>query len=80
LFDYVIDDNTNKKGMYMPIGEIPIIDSKLMISKGIKICLLALNPQNHSLVIDNNHNFINSGGVFLSIFPDTDNYIEDYEI
>ena len=80
LFHYVIDDNTNKKGMYMPIGEIPIIDSKLMISKGIKICLLALNPQNHSLVIDNNHNFINSGGVFLSIFPDTDNYIEDYEI
>ncbi|MBT5400792.1 SAM-dependent methyltransferase [bacterium] len=78
LFNYVVDDNENKKGMYMPIGKIPIIDSKSMIQKGISVCLLALNPQNHNLVISNNDNFVKNGGIFLSIFPGTNNYIEDY--
>jgi hypothetical protein len=79
FFSYVVDDNKNKKGMYMPIGKIPIIGSELMTNKGISICLLALNPKNHRSVIDNNSDFVQSGGVFLSIFPDTDNYIEDYD-
>ncbi len=79
LISYVVDDNANKIGMYMPIGMIPIIDSKSISEKGISICLLALNPVSHDLVIDNNKDFIENGGKFMSIFPGTNNYVEDFQ-
>ena len=75
VISYVIDDNTNKKGMFMPIGNIPIINSKKLIEKNIKICLLSLNPMNHSTIINKNKDFTKKGGIFLSIFPGSDYYV-----
>jgi hypothetical protein len=40
--------------------------------------LLAINPINHDLVINKNSDFVDCGGLFLSIFPGTNYYIESY--
>jgi len=75
MVSYVIDDNLNKKGMIMPVGNIPIISSKELIAKNIKICLLSLNPMNHLKIIKKNKNFVKNGGIFLSIFPGSNYYV-----
>ena len=46
--------NLNKKEMIMPIGNIKIVSSKKLYEKNIKICLLGLNPENHSIIIRKN--------------------------
>jgi hypothetical protein len=67
----VIDDNPNKKGLQMPVGELQIVSSEVLYSKDIRVCLLGLNPQNQSKVISNHQRFTDKGGTFLSIFPDS---------
>ena len=71
MIDFVIDDNPNKKGMVMPIGNIKILGSDALYEEGVKLCLLGLNPQNQSKVIANHDAFVKNGGVFASIFPGT---------
>jgi hypothetical protein len=69
LVDFVIDDNPNKKGMYMPIGNLAIKGSDSLYAEGVKVCLLSLNPQNQPKVILNHQKFTDQGGLFASIFP-----------
>jgi len=77
LIEYVIDDNLNKRDMFMPIGGLRIVGSNFLYKGNISVCLLSLNPKNHNNVINNHHGFLDNGGVFASIFPDTNNYLED---
>ena len=63
IISYVIDDNLNKKEMIMPIGNIKIVSSKKLYEKNFKICLLGLNPENHSIIIGKN-----KGLFFVIIF------------
>ena len=74
IISYVIDDNLNKKEMIMPIGNIRIVNSEKLYEKNIKICLLGLNPENHSIIIRKNKDYIKKGGIFLSIFPGSNSY------
>lgn len=69
LISCVIDDNPNKKGLQMPIGELRIVGSEALYSGDIKVCLLGLNPQNQPKIIAKQHRFIDQGGFFASIFP-----------
>jgi len=77
LIKYVIDDNLNKKNMFMPTGGLMIVGSDFLYEENISVCLLSLNPKNHNNVINNHLDFLDDGGVFASIFPDTKNYLED---
>ena len=77
LIDFVIDDNSNKKGKKLPGGSIPIVGSDILYQKNIKVCLLGLNPQSHYKIINKHKSFVENGGLFLSIFPGTDQYFED---
>jgi len=77
MIDFVIDDNPNKRGMIMPIGGIKILDSDSLYSRGVSLCLLGLNPLNQPKVILKHALFRDNGGIFASIFPDTDNALED---
>lgn len=72
LVAFVIDDNTNKKGMCMPIGKLAIKGSDSLYAEGVKVCLLSLNPQNQPKVIANHKRFTDQGGIFASIFPGGD--------
>ena len=78
LISFVIDDNKNKQGMMMPIGNLTIVGSEILRSEKLGVCLLSLNPQNHNIIIKNNKEFSAIGGVFLSIFPKGDLYIEKF--
>jgi len=79
MIDFVIDDNPNKNGMIMPIGDINIVGSDSLYTEDIKMCLLGLNPQNQSKVMEKHNRFIKHGGVFHSIFPGTHLALEDID-
>lgn len=76
LFDFVIDDNENKKGMKMPVGELNIVGSERLYDNNIGLCLLSLNPHNQPKVIEKHQRYIQNGGLFASIFPSSENYLE----
>jgi hypothetical protein len=75
--DFVIDDNSNKKGMLMPVGDLEIMGSDALYSRDVKLCLLGLNPQNHSKVVTKHKIFTENGGIFASIFPGTNLDLEE---
>jgi len=77
LVDFVIDDNRNKKGMEMPVGELAIKGSEDLYSEDVALCLLGLNPHNQPNVIAKHKEFERKGGVFASIFPGGERYLED---
>ena len=52
----------------MPIGNKKIYSPDILKSKEIKICFLAMNPLNHSLIKKKYKYFKDSGGLFISIY------------
>ena len=77
LISCVLDDNPNKKGMRMPVGQLPIIGSEALSTGEIKVCLLGLNPQSHKKVIAKHQRFVEEGGIFASIFPGSELDLEN---
>lgn len=77
LIDFVIDDNPYKKEMRMPVGELEIHGSDSLYSKDIGLCLLGLNPQNQTKVVEKHMQFSAKGGKFASIFPGTNLDLEE---
>ena len=71
------DDNEKKKDMWLPIENMQIKSSDSLYTEKIGVCLLSLNPQNQHKVITNNKRFIDKGGVFSSIFPGSESYLEE---
>lgn len=69
LVDFVVDDNSNKKGLFMPGSQLPIFNSQALLDEDIKLCLLTLNPMNEEKVVIRNNKFIEKGAEFASIFP-----------
>lgn len=76
LIDFVVDDNPNKKGMRMPVGNLAIKGSEAIYSEGTRLCLLGLNPHNQYKVIAKHSLFEEQGGQFASIFPGSELYLE----
>lgn len=74
--EFVVDDNPNKKGMRMPVGHLSIMGSEALYERGIRVCLLSLNPQNQPNVIKGHARFAVAGGKFASIFPGSDHELE----
>ena len=67
--EFVVDDNPNKVGLYMPGSRLPILGRRALISENIKLCIIALKSENEEKVILNNQEFLDGGGVFSSITP-----------
>jgi hypothetical protein len=68
---FVADDNPKKQGFVMPGSHIPIRTSDALLTENIKLCLLSLSPQAEPKVIRKNQAFIENGGEFASIFPES---------
>ncbi|MBU6187472.1 MAG: methyltransferase domain-containing protein [Cyanobacteria bacterium REEB444] len=76
LIDFVVDDNPNKKGTRMPVGNLAIKGSEALYSEKVRLCLLGINPRNQSKVIAKHSLFEEQGGQFASIFPGSEVYLE----
>ena len=77
FIDFVIDDNDNKSGYFLPTGVIPIKKTEYLKTSDTKLCLLGANPQHHEKIKKNLNTFKNNGGIVCSIFPNTKDYLED---
>ena len=69
LIEFVVDDNPNKRGLFMPGSHLPIVGSDALLNSEARLCLLGLNPLSEQKVIERQRAFTEAGGVFKSIFP-----------
>ncbi len=74
--EFVVDDNPNKKGLYMPRSRLPIVGSHSLIDENISLCLLCLSPESEAKVIQKNQAYIKGGGTFVSISSANKNHLE----
>ena len=68
-FEFVVDDNPNKRGLFMPGSRLPIRGSAALLEEDIKLCLLCVSPESEDRVVRNNEEFLRGGGEFYSVFP-----------
>jgi hypothetical protein len=71
--EFVVDDNPNKQGLYMPGSHLPIRSSHSLIDERITLCLLSLTPESEEKIIRKNQTYVEQGGTFASIFPTSKN-------
>jgi len=69
LIDFVIDDDPNKIGKYMPGSSIEIKPSLYLNNKNIGTCLLSLSPESEKVVLDMKYEDFKMIGSVYSIFP-----------
>lgn len=67
LIEFVADDTPQKQGKFLPGARLPILPSSELVSRGIKLCLLALSINSEQVVMERNSLFLESGGTFRSI-------------
>jgi len=77
LISFAIDDNINKAGLFLPTGGIPIKKNSYLNTSVAKLCLLGANPHHHKKIKKKLNQFQLNGGIIVSIFPNTDDYIEE---
>lgn len=77
IVDFAVDDNANKIGMKMPVGNLDILGSDSLYTKNVTLCLLGLNPQHHREVVERHSGFTDKGGRFASVFPGTELDLEE---
>ena len=71
---FVVDDNPNKLGLFMPKSKIPIVSSKELYNNKISICLLSMNPLHDEKVIFQLKKLENNGVQIKSIYPTSQYY------
>lgn len=69
FIEFVVDDHPRKQGLFMPGSKLPIAGNPALLERGIRLCLLSLNPESEARVIHNNQAYLKAGGQFASIFP-----------
>ncbi|MCQ8782823.1 class I SAM-dependent methyltransferase [Mangrovibrevibacter kandeliae] len=74
-FAVVIDDTPEKQGLFLPGAQLPIAGPAALDASRISACLFGLAPQIEDRIIARNAAFIEAGGVFLSMFADSDRSI-----
>ena len=74
--EFVVDDDSNKRELYMPGSKLEIKGSNSLLIEDIGLCLLTLSPDSENKVIAKNKKFIENGGVFASVFKLSENSIK----
>ena len=70
--EVVFDDQPEKQNRYMPGSRLPIVSGDKLMSTDVDLCLLAVNAESESKVIDRHSDYRERGGVFASILPPSD--------
>lgn len=71
FIDFVADDTPQKQGMYLSGAKLPIFPSSELLTRNIKLCLLAVSIPTEPVVIERNVDFMSSGGIFRSILRES---------
>jgi SAM-dependent methyltransferase len=77
--DCFVDDQPEKQTLFMPGSHIPIYPSSVLYSKGISLCLLAVNTENEKQILEKHKKWSDGGGEFFSIFPPSDRLLPIWE-
>jgi hypothetical protein len=75
LLQCVIDDDRNKAGLFMPGSRLPIVPSSRLDDGSIRACLLSLSQESEARVMAAKQEYLDRGGLFLSIFPGKPNSV-----
>lgn len=67
--EFVVDDQSEKQGKYMPGSRLLILPSTAIQENSITLCLLAVNAECENKVIAKHQEFIRKGGQFVSVLP-----------
>lgn len=68
LVEFVADDTPEKQRKYLSGAGVEIVPSSELVSRNIKLCLLALSITNEDTIIGRNSAFVQAGGQFRSVF------------
>jgi hypothetical protein len=74
-FAFVVDDAPQKQGLFLPKCRLPIVPRTELAPEKISACLFGLDPQLESRIIANNAPYVDAGGVFHSMFVDSERSI-----
>ena len=69
--EFVVDDDPHMRGLFMPGSGLPILGSKAIYEKDVKLCILTMKTPSDEKVVKNNQRFSEKGGAFVSIFPES---------
>lgn len=69
FLEFVVDDQAEKQGKYMPGSRLPILPGEVLEKAPIDLCLLAVNAENESKVITKHRVYQANGGKFASLHP-----------
>jgi hypothetical protein len=67
--EWVLDDQPEKQGKYMPGSRLPILPGERLAAHAVDTCLLAVNAENEDMVVERHAGFLEQGGRFASIHP-----------
>jgi hypothetical protein len=67
--EFVVDDQPEKQGKYMPGSRLPILPGDALRDRSINLCLLAVNAENEEKVIGKHKAYLEQGGQFASVHP-----------
>lgn len=70
--EFIVDDQPEKQGKYMPGSKLPILPGKALEEHSIDLCLLAVNKECEDKVIAKHPEFLKKGGSFVSVLPPSD--------
>jgi len=65
---FIVDDNPNKQGLFMPGSGLPIVGSDWLEKHEVRLCLLGLNPESEHRVLQAKRDYLLRGGRFISVF------------
>ena len=69
LVKFVVDDDGNKAGKFMPGSHLAIVGSQALLERDVKLCLFSVRPEIEEAVVNKNQTFLDKGGRTGSIFP-----------
>ena len=72
LIEFFVDDQEEKQGLWVPGCNLSIQPSRSLYEDSITFCLLGVNMENESKVMENHTTWIKNGGIFRSILPPSD--------
>lgn len=73
--EFVLDDQIEKQGKYMPGSRLPILPGESLEKYSVDLCLLAVNAENDEKVMAKHREYQKKGGCFVPILPPSDNLL-----